>query len=1397
MAEVNRSPGSEAPTSHSSDFYSLESPPRQTGFPAPVEPPVMDHAGTDTTASHQDQPQEDAHSDSSSEMDMSDSSRSSSPEPEPEPPSHTGITRSTGAKRKLSDGHDVTNGELQTSEDQSKKRKLQQDRSQAANGDTPRDSRLSVELWQQVFLYLPPAMLGRCLRVSKTFNRILTKTKAAPVAKKPAPKVRVLESEAIWTQARKNFLDKLPRPLARFTELQMLQLIGNHLCQFCHTAPVHIHATSPINCGPGPGGVRVIWPFGIRACGPCLSDQSLKDLEVMSWEDVRHLRPGLPSILLTEENHYISETQRQIAAQTMPKALKEYYHRDLQILAEEANDAEDFGEGAAAEWKKGLPTRGKEAMSDASRWEKWEAQLPFGSDLSRVLREYDPVDFSRRPEQSQSSPGTRSLTQPATAANGQNVLPQPVFAVQNGYSIPHQLPSAQYQQAHRPVRDAHEVDRLRQARRAEIERRCLQLMPPIQPTVLQHMSAFRNAMQITRQLTDPEWAWLQPRLEEQREAAELAEHQRLEHYAALQATMPVPVQQEPYTKPAKDVYDQEYDRVQEPLRKKLGEYADEHIQLEWNGARDLDKDNSPTFAVSTMNWVHRRYLQDMQAGIVPNSGHPAKASSKKGTPVPEPFLSLDNMKWVYDNKIRPLTDKHRRELFICSGCPEERKPKWFAFEGLIQHFGAKHTILFSKGNIVVHWQNSAWPAEPPFHESPDRWVSKHRASGSRGNGGARKTPQVSHDGPFATPGSNKLLSESPFFSNQTQMSPQTSYAHYGQYNGASGYAPHQYGQATPQAAAYDYPYHQHSAPQGSNIEATRTAQLNKLSSDAHEIWDKLEGVKQLLDCVRVQTVVHHMATRFQEQFGHMPALDDVTDALASSPLMRAIKNASHLACKLCVAAQTDGAADRRSYFGRTRNVKQFNLSSLITHFKITHQADALDDNLNWAKDMIELPETELISDLIRAPGMDDEKLAVAAAAFPHAFTWPLPAIGFVTEPPPDVGPNVGPDSGLASRMVGKTMKKMHNQSEKKKRRGRTSATPGREDSEPLPEPKEHEYDPRKPMFLQGSKQEADPARFDTDIARKSSASTSPQNGGNFAVPPELFAALNNSNAFAAQYRGPAEDDRAERSPSVGRAEPAAFTPMPSASSSNVAPNISAILAQLTGQPQAPQTATPPMTLSARSGSAPRNAQADPYVQPRRISPITYHEERPTSSRYAPQPAYGASAEPTTRFEGQGYPAAVSYNTRNFERNRVQSYTEAPYAPPQHSPPRYRSVYENSQSYAQAPHHEAPVRYIEIPPEQGHLRPTYPYERAAPKPVYVDEYGRPVRLIPIDDGIAPVQFLPHPYEQQQHARAPLQQQQQMLPAYEERRSLYYEPVGTTQAVPAYAYDDGARSSVPRA
>ena len=59
-------------------------------------------------------------------------------------------------------------------------------------------------------------------------------------------------------------------------------------------------------------------------------------------------------------------------------------------------------------------------MADAARWEKWEAQMRLGIDLSRVLREYDPSSFPKYNEEVSRRSVAPVGSQPGAAVNGKH-----------------------------------------------------------------------------------------------------------------------------------------------------------------------------------------------------------------------------------------------------------------------------------------------------------------------------------------------------------------------------------------------------------------------------------------------------------------------------------------------------------------------------------------------------------------------------------------------------------------------------------------------------------------------------------------------------------------------------------------------------------------------------------------------------------------------------------------------------------------------------------------------------------------------------------------------------------------------------------------------------------------
>ena len=267
----------------------------------------------------------------------------------------------------------------------------------------------------------------------------------------------------------------------------------------------------------------------------------------------------------------------------------------------------------------------------------------------------------------------------------------------------------------RPERNIRDVNEAKAARKAEIERRCAELEPPLLSNILNHMNSFQAATQISQALTDHAWDVLKPRLLAEKPYAERKEEERVREAEALEEGYKQKRQQEAQLKETKEALDREWDSVQAPVRNKIGALADEIISEHWSNGDSVSKDTSPKFAADVLIFVRERFYADKarEDESARAAGEPVKVDQPNEPPTRK--LILENMKWLFDTKIKPLTENYQKELFLCNGC--EGNFKFYGFEGVVQHYAAKHTSLLSMGSVVVHWR-AEWPEHPPFHPNP-------------------------------------------------------------------------------------------------------------------------------------------------------------------------------------------------------------------------------------------------------------------------------------------------------------------------------------------------------------------------------------------------------------------------------------------------------------------------------------------------------------------------------------------------------------------------------------------------------------------------------------------------------------------------------------------------------
>ncbi|KAH6638181.1 hypothetical protein C7974DRAFT_282765, partial [Boeremia exigua] len=432
------------------------------------------------------------------------------------------------------------------------------------------------------------------------------------------------------------------------------------------------------------------------------------------------LRPALPFALITSDHHYIPAHALQTAATPASVEIAKYYYRQhVDDISQELKDALALGPAAAEEWYKGLEARGKQRLKAAEAWERWAVKYKHAKRAPSPPAAPKP---SRSPKRHTASPVLHAPVPASKSSSSVSIAAMHGGRVRRFTStppLPNLTAAAPHHYAHRPPtippnvftpqpvhsgsaqpnqqRNLHDANEAKATRKTDIERRCQQMHPPIAPSILRHMDAFKAAIQISQPMTDYAWSVLQPRLIANLPAAQQAEADHVSRAALLPTKQTDRRHQDANSKEAKEAMDREWEESQRPIRDRLSAIADDFINREWDHGKALTHENSPKFAADLLMHVRRAYYEGVNAA----------------EPSDRPPLVLENMKWLYDNKLKPLTEQYRREIFFCHGSDCDQATRPFGFEGVVQHYGAKHTTAFSSGNIVVAWREAEWPEETP------------------------------------------------------------------------------------------------------------------------------------------------------------------------------------------------------------------------------------------------------------------------------------------------------------------------------------------------------------------------------------------------------------------------------------------------------------------------------------------------------------------------------------------------------------------------------------------------------------------------------------------------------------------------------------------------------------
>lgn len=122
------------------------------------------------------------------------------------------------------------------------------------------------------------------------------------------------------------------------------------------------------------------------------------------------LLPALPFAFISSSNNYITNT---VLRNTTPppqlQLTKHYYKLHIQEIKQRLNGARELGSASADEWIKGLDGEGKDRLSEAVRWEQWEAKGGLKKVNFRPLRAPTiPGHTSTGPKVSNTKNGTHS-----------------------------------------------------------------------------------------------------------------------------------------------------------------------------------------------------------------------------------------------------------------------------------------------------------------------------------------------------------------------------------------------------------------------------------------------------------------------------------------------------------------------------------------------------------------------------------------------------------------------------------------------------------------------------------------------------------------------------------------------------------------------------------------------------------------------------------------------------------------------------------------------------------------------------------------------------------------------------------------------------------------------------
>lgn len=140
---------------------------------------------------------------------------------------------------------------------------------------------------QAIFSNLDPPCLARLIRVSRTFRDLLDARCQLPpdeavnvshnglrYRKNSSP---LLSQDNVWRLSRRRYAPSMPQPAKDTPECELFALSFGITCQFCGVLPTPVSKSGDTWCPvPAEYSVRILWPFKVRSCMPCLASRLKK-----------------------------------------------------------------------------------------------------------------------------------------------------------------------------------------------------------------------------------------------------------------------------------------------------------------------------------------------------------------------------------------------------------------------------------------------------------------------------------------------------------------------------------------------------------------------------------------------------------------------------------------------------------------------------------------------------------------------------------------------------------------------------------------------------------------------------------------------------------------------------------------------------------------------------------------------------------------------------------------------------------------------------------------------------------------------------------------------------------------------------------------------------------------